>query len=848
VASNLNAIGMFLNPTNGVLFGTPTARTNLVLPVTISNAAIGSTTNFTLSILYAKPELAVTNGTATVGKPFNIPLLFTEASRVTSLQLTTVPPSLAGRVQLNINQLTNATLTGTYPGVPTTQELVLTGGNEDATNNNLRFALTLEPDTGRPNLTSTNAVAGKVGVALRFQLTADNNPGSFAISGTNALPPGLSLNSTSGLVSGVPTEEGRFPVTFTAANGNGTGPGQTVGFTIDLDPPAITSPSVALGTISRSFSFALTAAPNPTAFLISSGTLPAGLSLAPDTGVISGTPTVSGSFVLGVQARNSKGLGSASSLTLVISKLSPVITTENLTTGNAEQPYSATVRADNEPDSFSASGLPDGLSINAAGIISGTPTTTFNGDVTITASNSAGSARRVFRLVINPVVVILTSTNLPGTVGTPLSLQLTANPPNDLIFSEGRQRLPAGLSLSSGGLISGTPRRAGSGSVTLKVERRGQITEDLRFTRLNFSFTNPAFSAPDADPNGVLTFRAGQAGRKKIRAPANFTITAVNLEGVPKGLSWDGTGLGGTPLAGTRATATNRISLTASLTGDASVTLTTNYLVRVAVTPATLGLAGPIEVEVGKNTRIPLTFGGTEALLTASGLPPGLTLANGVLTGTNTSTNGPHEWSATLTADNTGFTGGTNVSQLLTVRLRNPVPVMTGSSRIITSAGRAADLNFTFDGPVDQLRGRNLPPGVGLSGNRITVPSTLPAGRYTVQLESENRLRPGDSNSSLQTALADVRIFVDQGPPPAATLAAIPAQVQMSAGNSTAVTLIPADAGVRVSAIGLPAGVTLDPETGVLSGTPGRRGSYRATVFVQNGKRWIKKTITLQVK
>ena len=89
VASNLNAIGMFLNPTSGVLFGTPTARTNLVLPVTISNAAIGSTTNFSLSILYAKPQMQTTNGAATVGRAYTIPLVFTEASRVTSLQLTT---------------------------------------------------------------------------------------------------------------------------------------------------------------------------------------------------------------------------------------------------------------------------------------------------------------------------------------------------------------------------------------------------------------------------------------------------------------------------------------------------------------------------------------------------------------------------------------------------------------------------------------------------------------------------------------------------------------------------------------------------------------------------------------
>ncbi|NBT36408.1 MAG: hypothetical protein EBT03_12895, partial [Betaproteobacteria bacterium] len=186
-----------------------------------------------------------TTATATVGKPINIPLVFTEQSRVTSLQLTTVPPLLQGKIVLNANQLTNATLSGTYTGVPTSEELVLTAGNEDATNNRLLFTLVLEADTGKPNLTSATTVAGKVGQALSFQLTADNSPTSFAASG---LPAGLSLNTATGLVSGVPTEEGTFAVRFSAANGNGTGPAQTVSFTIDLDPPSITSSSVAVGT------------------------------------------------------------------------------------------------------------------------------------------------------------------------------------------------------------------------------------------------------------------------------------------------------------------------------------------------------------------------------------------------------------------------------------------------------------------------------------------------------------------------------------------------------------------------------------------------------------------------
>jgi hypothetical protein len=224
-------------------------------------------------------------------------------------------------------------------------------------------------------------------------------------------------------------------------------------------------------------------------------------------------------------------------------------------------------------------------------------------------------------------------------------------------------------------------------------------------------------------------------------------------------------------------------------------------------------------------------------------------LANGVLTGTNTSTNGPAEWQATLTADNSGFTGGTNISQPLTIRLRNPVPVLTSAGRIITAAGRTKTLSMVFDGVADKIQAMNLPSSCTLVGNQLTALPSLPPGRYTVPIVTENRLRPGDPTSTLQTATADLRIFVDQGPPPASTMAAIPATISMRAGNpSQALALLPADSGVRVAATGLPAGLTLDPDTGVVTGTPSRAGKYQVTIFVQNGKRWLKKTISLQVK
>lgn len=72
-----------------------------------------------------------------------------------------------------------------------------------------------------PEITSPDAVAGTVGQIFNYQITANNSPSSYSFSGS--MPPGLSLNGSTGKVSGTPSTAGIYPLTISATNASGTG-------------------------------------------------------------------------------------------------------------------------------------------------------------------------------------------------------------------------------------------------------------------------------------------------------------------------------------------------------------------------------------------------------------------------------------------------------------------------------------------------------------------------------------------------------------------------------------------------------------------------------------------------
>ena len=165
-----------------------------------------------------------------------------------------------------------------------------------------------------PAITSSASANGAMNSPFSYQITATKSPTSYNATG---LPAGLSVNTATGLISGTPTTSGTSTVGLSATNSSGTG---TANLTLALSSasaPAITSATTASGTMGTAFSYQITATNSPTSYGCDGAAC--GLaSINTATGLISGSPSTSGTSAIGLTATNSNGTGSAS-LTLKVS-------------------------------------------------------------------------------------------------------------------------------------------------------------------------------------------------------------------------------------------------------------------------------------------------------------------------------------------------------------------------------------------------------------------------------------------------------------------------------------------------------------------------------------------------
>jgi hypothetical protein len=189
------------------------------------------------------------------------------------------------------------------PALTTGQKVLrIVMDNNDFNINYINFTINNIP--AAPVVSSSASASGTTGSAFTYTITATNNPTSY---GATGLPPGVSVNSSTGIISGTPTSAGTYSTTVSATNGGGTG---TKVIIISINPaaPVVSSSASASGTTGSAFTYTITATNNPTSYGATG--LPPGLSLNSSTGVITGMPTTAGTYIATVSAANAGGTGS----------------------------------------------------------------------------------------------------------------------------------------------------------------------------------------------------------------------------------------------------------------------------------------------------------------------------------------------------------------------------------------------------------------------------------------------------------------------------------------------------------------------------------------------------------
>jgi PKD repeat protein len=386
-----------LTLTANAIGGTPTTAGTYPAIITATNASGTDTTTLTITVTATALAPVITSpltAPGTVGAPF-FTYFIVASGGPTSFTSSGLPAGL----------VFNAT-TGSITGTPTTAgiSIVTLGATNTTGTGKATLTITVAAAAVAPIITSAITAPGSVGTTfVTYNIIATGLPTSY---GATGLPAGLTVNSLTGRINGTPTTAGIFVATLNATNSTGTGTA-TLTITVaaaGVAPIVTNGPLTAAATIGTPFTFTIAATGTPTSYAASP--LPAGLSIVAGTGVITGTPTAGGTTAVLLGATNATGTGTAT-LTITVGSASgtPIITSPTSVVGTVGTTFvTYPIVATGLPTSYSATGLPAGLSINAiSGAINGTPTTAGTSSVTLQATNAIGTGTTILTITVAPI-------------------------------------------------------------------------------------------------------------------------------------------------------------------------------------------------------------------------------------------------------------------------------------------------------------------------------------------------------------------------------------------------------------------------------------------------------------
>ena len=613
------------------------------------------------------------------------------------------------------------------------------------------------------SLSPTVLVAGKVGAAYSQTITSTGGTAPITYSlFLGVLPPGLTLSSA-GTISGTPTLLGAFAFTLRATDSQGCSGINAYVLTITPACPTITlSPTILIDArVGQSYNQQINAigAVGTTTFSLTGGNLPPGLNLS-SSGLISGTPTLLGTYVFTIRVTDSNGCTGVLVYTLVVLNIQcPTITISPtvLVSGKVGLAYNQNLLSTGGIGlvtfSVVAGTLPSGLILSANGNISGTPTLAGNFSFSVQVVDINGCSASIgISIIINPadIPITLSPSTLPNAiVGTAYSQTITASGgQGPYTFSVTSGSLPPGLTLSSTGTISGTPTSAGNFSFTVTATgSNGSGTGSLSYSLTVASSSTPLTLSPSTLPSATV----GTAYSQTITAsggqsPYTFSVTSGSL---PPGLTLSSTGtISGTP------TSAGNFSFTVTATGsNGSGTGSLSYSLTVASssTPLTLSPSTLPSATVGTAYSQTISASGGQSPYTFSvsfgSLLPGLTLSStGTISGTPTTAG---NFSFTITASGSNGSGmgsitynvmvstsggGSTTLTLSPSTLPNAI-VGTSYNQTVTATGGQSPYSFVLTSGV-------LPVGLSLStaGQISGIPTTVGNFTFTITATSSNNL------------------------------------------------------------------------------------------------------------
>lgn len=652
---------------------------------------------------------------------------------------------------------------------------------------------------------SSSTVDGTDSVTVTASVTNDKNSAgvTWTVSGGGTLGGSTTTSTTYTAPAATASSQ---TITVTATSVADSTKSSSVTLTVPA-APSITTSTLAGATVGTAYSASLAASGgiSPYTYAVSSGTLPAGLSLS-SAGAITGTPTASGVGTANVTFKVTDS-GKATALTAtqqlsIAVTAAPAITftTTTLAFGTTNAAYSASVSATGGAGALTyslatGSSLPAGLSLSTAGAITGTPTAKGTSNFTVQAADAFGdSATQALTLTVYDALALpATQAGLPGTgnVSSAYSGTIVASGGSgsygwqvtglsDALTSDATGNTTSTLT------ISGTP--TAQATVTFNVKLTDTVTNQS-VTQSGYSITvGPSLvlalpaSNPSTLPEAIInTAYTGTISASGGVAPFTWTISgfAVGSGGLNLGNGMTATASGNTLTVSGTPTATSTVTLTnVQITDSASATASGTYTIAVSNPPSPV--SGSITLNNGCGGSTP-----------ASGIT--VTINTTPAQTTTTDANGNYSFASVLDGSYTitpSITGGNSLFLPATQNITVAGAAVAGenfNASIGYSVSGSVSYTGADSGPIYlNLVSSNCPSsslGTSISSSAVKTGGAftingVPPGSYTLYATLDN-LGQGARNETNPTANTAVTV---------------------SAANVTGVSITPADPTVTVPA------------------------------------------------